>query len=175
MKKVLAIALAASMTMAMGTTAFAAKGTSNIGIGDQTIDVEAKYSGSIERPTVYSVDMTWGAMEFTYAVGGTNTWNPDTHKYEDNTTAQWLASGNTVSVTNHSNAAVKASFAFTAADELNTVQGTFDTAAVTLPSAEGKVVDAAELTGTAALTLDGTLDSTVTDFTKIGTITVTVK
>lgn len=175
MKKRLSIILSMAMVLAMGTTVFAAEGNANVGTGEQNIDVEAKYSGGVTTPTVYSVDVSWDAMEFTYAVGGTNEWNPETHEYEDNTTAQWVANGNTISVVNHSNAAVDASFAFNALDEFSTVNGSFDTAFFTLPSAEGKAVDSAELVGKAALTLDGTLDETVTDFTKIGTITVTIK
>lgn len=172
MKKILALVMSLTMTAAMGMTAFAEN--ANIGTGNQSIDVEAKYSGGTETPTVYSVDVSWGAMEFTYAVGGTSDWNPETHEYVDNTTAQWTANGNKVSVTNHSNAGVTASFAFDALETYSGISGTFDNASVELPSAEGKAVNAAELTGSAALTLDGVLNSSMTDFTKIGAITVTI-
>lgn len=175
MKKILAFVLSLTMTAVMGTTAFAAQGDANVGTGSTSIDVKAKYAGETTAPTVYNVDMSWGAMEFTYAVGGTRDWNPETHEYKDNTTAKWVENGNTVTVTNHSNASVETSFAFDAMDTYDTVTGKFDNAKMTLPSAEGKAVDAAELTGTTKLTLSGTLESNVTALTKIGTITVTIK
>lgn len=169
MKKIAALILAIAMLMAMSTTAFAA----TITTGDQTIDVEAKYQDNTSSAPVYSVDITWGAMQFTYTESGSMTWNPNDHTYTDSTTASWSASGNTVTVVNHSNASVTASFAFEALDAYNTVTGVFDTASKNLKEGEIDGYDTADKV-TTTLTLGGSLAETVTGFTKIGKITVTI-
>lgn len=175
MKKGVSLILASAVVLAMGTTVFAAEGNATIGQGDQTIDVEAKYESSATTPTVYSVDVSWGAMQFTYSASGTMEWNAEDHTYTDNTQAGWNADGNTVTVTNHSNAQISASLTFAALEEYTDLTGSFDNASFVLTSAENKGLDDAELTGLATLNLDGTLDESVTDFTKVGTITVTVE
>lgn len=175
MRKGIASLLTCSMVMAMTSTVYASEGSSNVGTGDQTIDVSAKYSDNTESPIVYNVELTWEAMEFTYAVGGTNVWNPDTHEYESDVSANWIANGNKLTLTNHSNAEVNASLQFNADEMYNSVKGNFDNSEVVLPSAENKTVDASELTSTSALSLSGSLNSDVTELTKVGTITVIIK
>lgn len=172
MKKILSLILAMAIVMAMGTTAFAAF-EATISTGEQSIDVEAKYQDSTTTTTVYSVDITWGAMEFTYAESGAMTWNPADHTYTDNTTAAWTASGNTITVTNHSNAAVTASFGFEALEDYDTVTGSFEIASETLNAGVVDGYDSADNV-TTTLKLEGTLAETVTDFTKVGTITVEI-
>lgn len=101
------------------------------------------------------------------------TWNPDDHTYADSTSGAWVANGNTVTVTNHSNANVTASFVFQALETYNTITGSFDI--------DSKILNAGIIGGydnadkvVATLTLAGALAETVTDFTKVGTITVTI-
>ena len=168
MKKITALILALTLVMSMSITAFA----TTVGTGDQDIDVKGKYLDNSTTPTIYSVDVTWGAMEFTYTESGAMTWNPADHTYTDSTAAAWVANGNTVTVTNHSNAEVTASFAFNALD-YNTVTGSFDIASETLDAGVVDGYDAADKV-VATLTLAGSLAETVTNFTKIGTITVTI-
>lgn len=169
MKKITALILALTLAMSLNITAFAA----TVGTGDQDIDVKGKYQDNTTAPTIYSVDVTWGAMEFTYTESGAMTWNPADHTYTDSTSAAWVANGNTVTVTNHSNAEVTASFAFKALDAYNTVTGSFDVASETLDAGVVDGYDAADKV-VATLALAGTLAETVTDFTKVGTITVTI-
>lgn len=169
MKKILSLILAVALVMAVGATAYAA----TISTGNQSIDVEAKYQDSITTATVYSVDVTWGAMQFTYSESGAMTWNPADHTYTDNTTAAWTASGNTVTVTNHSNAAVTASFEFAALEDYDTVTGSFDIASETLEAGVVDGYDSADNV-TSTLSLAGTLAETVTDYTRVGTITVEI-
>ena len=169
MKKILALILALSLVMSLNISAFAA----TVGIGDQNIDVEGKYQDNTAVPTVYSVDITWGAMQFTYTESGAMNWNPANHTYSDNTSTGWIANGNTVTVTNHSNAAVTTSFAFSALADYSTVTGSFDlTSEILEAGVEGAYADADKVTTT--LTLVGSLANTVTDYTKIGTITVRI-
>ena len=168
MKKMATFALAASMLL--GTRTFA--GT--ITTGNQNIDVEAKYQDKTTSATVYSVDISWGKMQFVYTESGNRTWNPSSHMYAEKTTSGWNAVGNTVSVTNHSNADVTTSFAFSALGAYSTVNGKFDISSKKLAAGIiGDYENADKVTST--LTLSGELSKNVTNFTKIGAITVTVQ
>ena len=177
MKKLFCISLAITLMCAMSVTAFAAAGDDTItsGTGSKDIDVNAKYVDGASTPNVYSVDVEWGAMEFTYSTGGQRDWDPDTHTYTDNTTAGWSYTGNTVKVTNHSNQAVTAAFTFAKdAGITETIGGSFGySGALALAAGtEGSPETAANVTAT--LTLTGVLSSTRTSFTKVGTVTVTL-
>ena len=167
MKKIVTLILTMTLVISMNITAFA------VGTGSQDISVKGRYLDNTTVPTVYSVDVTWESMEFTYTESGTMTWNPDNHTYADSTSGAWVANGNTVTVTNHSNANVTASFAFHALETYNTITGSFDI--------DSKILNAGIIGGydnadkvVATLTLAGALAETATDFTKVGTITVTI-
>ena len=112
-------------------------------------------------------------MEFTYSAGSGRTWNPATHTYSSGGTGGWSHSDNTITVTNHSNAAVRANLAYDQAAGFTGITGSFDKSTMNLETAEGKTFENASK-DTAALTLSGTLDSTVTGPTTVGTITVTI-
>lgn len=170
MKKTLSLFLALALMLSLAIPAFAA--STNEG-GNTSIEVKAKYSGSAATPETINVNIEWGAMEFTYNVGGTKTWDAANHAYVDNTTESWSAAGNTVTVTNHSNVPVKATLRFAAAEAYNTVTGAFDKSELTLATAVDTAVANAPK-DTAALTLSGTLADTVTQMTQIGTITVAI-
>ena len=65
---------------------------------------------------VISVDISWDSVEFTYTAPSKGTWNPETHEYKNAAEGGWTATGGTdpkITVTNHSDTAVKVSFAFT--------------------------------------------------------------
>lgn len=183
MKKFFTITLAIVMMMAMSTTAFAADGSSTKENGGvQEIPVNAKYNGSYTPEEKVSVEVKWGAMEFTYNVSGTQTWNPDSHTYTntDKGTPSWTANGNTVKVTNHSNVAVKATFDYTKID--GNVQGEFaydNGKAVDKDGAIALTAGVVEQPGaadyvTATLTLSGRLSSTSNKDAQVGTITVKI-
>ena len=168
--KRLFVILMALVFMTVPVTAFAA-----VGKGDtQSIDVRAKYSDGTATPDVYSVDISWGKMEFTYSASGSHVWDPAKHLYTDNTSAVWTENGNTVTVTNHSNVSVTADFVYVQASGYEDISGTLDVTSRTLNA--GVVNKPNEADGvTTKLTLSGTLPGNVTDFTKVGAITVSIK
>lgn len=167
MKKLFAGILALALMMGMGTLPAMAE---SAGLGDKTIDVKAQYNDEITSPKVYSLDITWGAMEFTYNKAGSNVWNPNTHEYEMKTTDSWTAAGNSVTVTNHSNDVVGAFFSYASDPAYSGVTGRFDEDFIELQSAVDTTVANAP-SGTAALTLSGSLPEGTT-LTRVGTITV---
>ena len=176
MRKAASFLLTATLILtAGGTTVLAAGGNADLAQGNQSIDVEARYESSAVTPTVYSVDVSWGAMQFTYSESGTLDWDPDSHTYSDNTEAGWTSEGNTVAVTNHSNTQVTVSFSYDSLEDYAEVSGSFDKASFVLPSAENRNLDDGELKEQASLLLEGTLDERNTEFARVGTITVTIE
>lgn len=167
--KRLAALLAAMAIMAAPATALA------LGSGDtQNIEVKAKYSGGTTTPAVYSVNIVWEKMEFTYSEGSSRSWDPDTHQYSTGSTkSSWKADGNTVTVTNHSNVDVTVGFSYAPVEKYKAVTGKLSTMSKTLNAGvENKPDEADSVTST--LSLSGALDSGVTSFTKVGTITVSI-
>lgn len=186
MKKILASLLALTMAGAMSVPAFAAtelttSPSNNNGAGDYTIGVKAKYNNGVGTGESVSVDIEWGAMEFTYSVGGTKKWDAKEHTYSvENATSEWTENGNNVTVTNHSNIDVKAAFGYT--DTANKLTGSFTYDNGKTVDANGAIKLAAGVEYhpesadkvTATLKLSGTPDSTATEFTKVGNITVKI-
>ena len=168
MKKLFTILLAVAMLASMSVTAFAADDTVTTDGGSKDISVNAKYVDGVSTPDVISADIEWGAMEFTYSVGGTKVWDAQTHQYTvTGATSGWSENGNTVKVTNHSNVDVKATFTY---DNSKTADST---GAVSLAAGVVGQVSAADYV-TATLKLSGEPSNTMTDFTKVGTITVKI-
>ena len=167
MKKLVSCVAALAMCFGLSATVFAAEVP-----GSQTIDVKAKSVENTEKPIVYSVDLSWDAMEFTYQSSGTKTWNPATHTYTDSTTGAW-SEGKSITVTNHSNATVNANYSFEVNSPYREVNGNFSKAQMNLATAEGtSVADAPK--GSTVLTLNGTPNSTIADSTVIGTVTISL-
>ncbi len=174
MKQIFTLALTFLLVFTLVTvTAFAADAKIEAKGGTATKDVTASYSAGAGGGTVYSVDITWGSMAFTYSAGSSPTWNPTMHTYSSGGTGGWSSSGNKITVTNHSNAQVTANLDYASETGFTGITGSFDNANMTIDTAVGTEVSAAP-TKTAALTLTGALDSTVSDSTQIGTITVTI-
>ena len=176
MKKFLASALAFALAISTSVTAFAANADTNDGTKGTDITVNGTYQAAETTADVISVDIAWDAMDFTYTAPSKGTWNASTHEYENATEGGWAATSGTdpkITVTNHSNVSVDASFDFaTAVDGLN---GSFtkDGAALendtlTLAPAEGTEVAAAP-TGTVNFAITGVA---ITQSGKLGTITV---
>lgn len=179
MKKLIAAILALVMVMSLSVTAFAAEtvgqtGSQTVGQnGSQNISVTAKYSDTVTTPDVYSVDITWDSMTFTYSEAGTRDWNPATHTYTENITAGWDKERAEVTVTNHSNVDVDVTFNYVPDNTHGVTTSLSNTeAAVTLNAGvEGDLSHADSVT--AALTISGTPNDTVNAAgVVVGTITV---
>jgi len=119
-----------------------------------------------QQTDLISLDVTWGAMEFTYSEG---VWNPETHQYDG---AGWTpdeANGNRIAVTNSGNVDLGVTFTYTQVEAA--VTGSF------VDSADAAVSFAFPLnTGQSKdiyLVLAGPPDGTWNKL-KIGTVTVTV-
>lgn len=169
MKKIIATALAMTMVLGMGTTALAA------GLGEQDpIDVTAKYNDSTTTPSVYSVDLEWEDMTFTYNENGTRTWNPVTHTYTDSTTSGWDKTTAAVTAANHSNEEVTVSFQYDAIGDTGVTASMskdsfkLDAGVENLPNEADK--DSSYLT----IGTNKPNDSVTAEGITIGTITVTI-
>lgn len=174
-KKLTAVAMTGMMVFGMGTSVFAASPITEVG-GSDTGDVKATYAANTKAETVYSVDITWGNMQYTYTIDSEGTWNPSTHQFVGASgEGEWSCAegANQVKVTNHSNAAVKASFKYAAEEGYDEISGTFNKNIADLATAEGTAVEEAP-TETVSLELEGALDKNVTNPTQIGTATVTL-
>lgn len=175
MKKLFATALALAMVLSLSTTALAAGNVNGAGVGSQDpIDVTAKYNDDATEPTVYSVDLTWEDMTFTYNESGTRTWDPDTHTYTDTTSAGWDKVTAAVTATNHSNAEVKVSFTYTPQGDTGVTASMSKDSFKLAAGVENKPNEAA--TDSSILTITGTPNNSVTaEGVTIGTITVTIE
>ena len=139
-----------------------------------TINVAGKYA---ESSDIVSVDISWGAMEFTYNKGN---WDPQKHEYTNGTEKNaWTANGNTITVTNHSNVGVTASFGFAKADGTN-ISGTFQNvqnqtvSSIDLATADNGVNGQAGTPVTGSANFYITSGSIEKDMSSLGTITVTI-
>lgn len=176
MKKLAATALTLTMALAMSTPVYATWNPNDITSLKYYNPIEATYEeGVTTTETVYSVDVEWGKLEYTYHPNATKKWDPTTLKYVvTEGTPSWdcEADADKIKVTNHSNEAISAKLEY---EQTNAeVTGTFDKSKINLKSAEETAVDEAP-TGTATLALggkmaegeDGTLGSvkvTIGDF-----------
>ena len=78
MKKLLALTLTMAMLFTMTSMAEDKIITNQ---GTASTDVKAAYVAGDASGTVYSVDITWGALEFTYKDKAQGKWDPSTHSY----------------------------------------------------------------------------------------------
>ena len=69
MKKWLTLPLAAGCLVLLAMPALANEGHMNRPSDLSTIPVKGSYQEKLETETVYSVDISWGSMEFVYARG----------------------------------------------------------------------------------------------------------
>lgn len=167
----ISVLLVLALSLCMGTTAFAA-GITTEG-GSTSTDVKGTYVPGGATATIYSVDVAWGSMEFTYTDAFEGTWNPNTHVYDGAIAAAWscAADANKITVTNHSNTAVTAALDYTPGGSYAGITGSFSKSTINLATADG-VLPANAPSDNSLLTLSGALDNGVEASTVIGSVTV---
>lgn len=167
MKKIIAATLALTLSMSMGNFVYAAE--------DESADIKATYqAGKENTDTVYSVDVKWGSLEYTYSSGVTKSWDPTTLKYKETSdTSSWTCQdgADQITVTNNSNADITASLAY--AETGSNITGTFTNSKIGLKSAEGTNVGKSP-SETTTLSLKGALSDTTAVKKEIGKVTVTI-
>lgn len=187
MKKLVTILLAAAMAATMSVSAFAADLTQNPSnadkTGDYTIGVNGKYAEGADAEEKISVDIAWDSMEFTYTNGGYY-YDASEHETKPNAEGgQWGDEKKSITITNHSNVAIDASFKFEAADGVTTT-GTFykngsaiETEAeqkLSLASGEKTAANAATYVTPSDSISFGVSGAAISADTRLGTITVTI-
>ena len=168
MKKLLALTLTMAMLFTMTAMATEIAQPAN-----NSKLVKATYSAGTVSDTIYSVDITWGSLEFNYTAAAQGTWNPATHSYDNSgESGSWsyVTGENKVTVTNHSNADVIATVSFDSI--VDGVTGSFDNEIIELKTAVNTEYSTAP-SGEAKLTLGGNLDESISEVT-VGTVTVTI-
>lgn len=180
MKKIICVLMALAMLAAIPTTA-AMAATIDTVTGADSAEVKAKYNSTVPAD-VYSVDVTWGAMEFDYNAGGQK-WDTENHKWvsDESAPAGWSVknASNTVKIANHSSKAVNATFAFSANSEYTDLGGSFTYDSAPLTSAlnlELPQADTAAKEYVVSFNPSGDIPAThsATTYAKIGTITITL-
>ena len=137
MKKFLTGILALSLAASMSLPALAVDSATNDGKANTNIAVNGKYQESTVAEAI-SVDLVWDEMSFTYTEASQGTWNPEKHKYEGGSSGGWEATSGTnpeITVINHSNVDVKASFAFNS--DIQNLYSHFSSEALVVDSAVG--------------------------------------
>ncbi len=151
-------------------------------------DVYAVYINQVNNEIVYSADVTWGSMEFSFRGDIEREWNADTHTYVDKDVTgahfECEEGANEVTITNHSNAPIVTNVKFDT--KIKTISGEIvakdesklldmdkndKTRCVLNAGAEGKYDEADSVTY--ELTLDGTYKQDQRGKTTLGTVTVT--
>lgn len=172
MKKSAIALMGLACTLAISSSAFAATITDVNSGNSDSHEVKGQYHTDGAASTVYSVDVAWDSMEFTYTVASEGTWNPATHQVDGASEGRWSGDGD-VKVTNHSNAKVNVAVTYAAEGSYSDITGSFSNGSFQLATAEGTEVGSAP-NQTATLTLSGELDKSVDTSTKLGTATVTI-
>ena len=139
--------------------------------GSISSDLWLDYTDDSSVETVYSIDVVWTDISFTYSDGDSASWNPITHAYDlVLSSAGWKDVSGSVTVTNHSNASIEVSVTFEPLSEPNgTATLNISGGEFTLDSAEGTLYEA-PTTKSVSITADGVPESNG----KIGTIRVKV-
>ena len=113
MKKIISLILALVLVLSMSATAFAYDIDENTNTA--TNDVTASYQPGTGGGTVIAVDIAWNGLEFTYNGESHPEWNPEELEYEgEEVAAGWATSNGSITITNHSNSFLVATFSYSA-------------------------------------------------------------
>lgn len=138
MKKIFRGIVAGIMLLTMSSTAFATElasstATINVNGGSQQIPVMGSYVGE-STEIVYSVEVEWTPMNFTYTAPSKGTWNPEKHEYTNPDSSKegiWSEPA-TITITNHSNSEIHAAFRYESEREAKSVVVKFNEPSVSI-------------------------------------------
>lgn len=182
MKKIICFASVFLLIASLSLGAFASETGANE--GSYNIPITGSYQPGSGDSEVISADIVWGAMDFRYCAPSAGTWSPDTHGYVGATDGGWSTDKAEITVTNHSNTAIDATFTFAATGGTD-ITGTFyfkdkngaynalnsNVKKLMLASAEGTTVAEAPTGSIHFAITDGTIAENVPS---LGNITVTI-
>ena len=172
MKKILATILALTMIVGMSLTAFAAPVTFTEDTATQEIPLKAEYStqDTTSYDVVYSVDVVWGDMNFTYQADGVRYgWNDQTFQYNKviggatGAGAGWNKESSTITITNRSNTALAIDVNMTAVPGF-TVEGQMEVASAVSgnPEQPPQTIITVKAPDAIAATVEGNIVLTIT-------------
>ena len=178
-KKALTLCVATILGLSSGTVAMAAP--INSAGGTDSHAVYGTYQLEDEAATVYSVDVSWGSMEFTYTDGAVSKkWNPSTHQYMESVgKGNWSNQdgANKVTVTNRSNKALTATVKAATSSSYAGITAKADKASLSLEDASiGATTTKPGHPSTASTTisLSGALKDKTANKATIGSVTVKI-
>ncbi len=184
MKKGIAIVLALVLTMGLCTSVFAASDNLTNSKLVTSFNVNAKKSSDAGGDDVISVNVEWGAMEFTYNSVASTRWDPSSHTNKSYDAGTWSAVGDTVTVANHSNVAINVDMSVEAGPTwvggtvTPSIKQTNGNAWATAQLASAATAAYGDLsrtpTVTAQVVLTGPYDSGSSEFAPIGEIKVQI-
>ena len=196
MKKICSILLVLTLVLASCSVAFAdttetfkSYGNDANFTGDSVTTegkvVTVKVNGVTGGGEIYKVEVAWGSLDFEYNLGSENTWDPVSHTNVGAAGPSWTNDNQsaTITITNHSNAAVNAEAYFGTSGTLTSSANGF-TATLTDAASSSIEADSAEKYAasncpkkvvTVTVDLDTDDNTTVTQGNfEIGTITVKI-
>ncbi len=174
MKKFITIIISMVITISISFSALAA----NVVVNGGTETAEVRGTYKVPEPTkVYSVDISWQGLDFTYNGPSKGVWNPKTHLYENPASeGLWNDTNGTITVTNHSNTDIKVTPVYQAKSGYESASMVFKFSELPLKSADNgnDGVAGVATTGKIPVEPSGYLPAGTPDNTVIGEITVTI-
>ena len=199
MRRLFVIPLVGVMLAALAVPVLAEEnensGTLTIPTESKEIEVLGKYEETTGAITMFSVDIKWGNMKAIYAPQRTKEWDPDTLTFNDiegstnpwtwdRTTSSNGVEPNEISITNKSSTSITCKLQFQKDPEASEVNGTILNKSGD-EQEDFNIISAEKLTGnrdeklpqittSGFLQLSGQLNSSQSNFQKIGSILVTL-
>ncbi len=190
MKKILSIILTITMLLTVSVASVSAataidggEGTSSTGKtdGDYTLGVAGEVVPDPNTAATISFEIGWDNSQFTYVEPSSGKWNAEDHVYEGVTAGGWDDSKMNITVKNHSNTGIVASFTFAEGDVAG-MKGVFNMEYLALVSADSDQYRQATSEGAypaptavSEFKIDKKSPAITGNVTDLGTITVSVK
>ena len=182
MKKSLTIFLAIALIISLPINAFAETYDSRNGddYKEQTGEVKININSG---KTVYYVEVVWESLVFTYNFANSGNWDPEYHTYDGPANVGWDKTSASITVKNHSNAAIEVTASFADGSIEQTIQDPNKKITATLDQTIQNIETADQVpynnnkddapNRTFTVTISGTPNEDTTDFT-LGTVYVVI-